>query len=61
MTVKIVETEKNLSDFKVPYQINIYGAVEHSFALRGDSAIKEVKFATDQAFEQVVMWFKFWM
>jgi hypothetical protein len=26
MTVKIVVSEKILSDFKVPYQINIYGA-----------------------------------
>ena len=58
---KRAESEKILADLKVPYQINLYGAVEHGFALRGDLAIKEVKFATDRAFEQAVTWFKFWM
>jgi hypothetical protein len=61
MTEKRVESEKILSDLKVPYQINLYGTVEHGFALRGDSAIKEVKFATDRALEQAAIWFRFWM
>lgn len=56
------ESEKILTNLKVvPYQINLYGAVEHGFALRGDLSIKEVKFATDRAFEQAVSWFKFWL
>jgi dienelactone hydrolase len=55
------ESEKILADVKVPYQINLYGSVSHGFALRGDLSIKEVKFATDRAFEQAVTWFKHWL
>lgn len=55
------ESEKILADLKAPYQINLYGAVSHGFALRGDLSIKEVKFAMDRAFEQAVTWFKYWL
>ena len=55
------ESEKILADLKAPYQINLYGAVSHGFALRGDLSIKEVKFVTDRAFEQAVTWFKYWL
>jgi hypothetical protein len=55
MIEKRVESKKILSHLKVPYQSNLYGTVEHGFALRGDSAIKEVKFATDRAFEQALI------
>jgi hypothetical protein len=55
------ESEKILADLKAPYQINLYGAVSHGFALRGDLSIKEVKFATDRVFEQAVTWFKYWL
>ncbi len=55
------ESEKILADLQVPYQINLYGAVAHGFALRGDLNDKKVKFATDQAFEQAVAWFNTWL
>jgi dienelactone hydrolase len=55
------KSEKILADLKAPYQINLYGGVEHGFAVRGDLTIKEVKFATDRAFEQAVTWFKYWL
>ncbi|KAE9374664.1 dienelactone hydrolase family protein [Stipitochalara longipes BDJ] len=55
------ESENILADLKIPYQINLYGAVAHGFALRGDLSVKEVKFATDRAFEQAVTWFKYWL
>lgn len=55
------ESEKILADLKIPYQINLYGGVAHGFALRGDLSVKEVKFATDRAFEQAIAWFKYWL
>jgi dienelactone hydrolase len=58
---KRIESEKILAEIKVPYQINLYGAVSHGFAVKGDLSIKEVKFATDRAFEQAVTWFKYWI
>ncbi|TVY46952.1 Hydrolase [Lachnellula occidentalis] len=55
------ESEKILAGLILPYQINLYGGVGHGFALRGDLSIKEVKFATDRAFEQAVTWFDYWV
>ena len=55
------ESEKILAGLKVPYQITLYGAVSHGFALKGDLAIQEVRFATDAAFEQALTWFKYWL
>jgi len=55
------ESEKILAGLHVPYQINLYGAVAHGFAVRGDLSNKKVKFATDQAFEQAVSWFEAWL
>ncbi|TVY56069.1 Hydrolase tropI [Lachnellula cervina] len=58
---KRFESEQILADLKLPYQINLYGGVDHGFALRGDLSVKEVKFATDRAFEQAVTWFNYWV
>jgi dienelactone hydrolase len=55
------QSEQILAEIKVPYQINLYGSVSHGFAVKGDLSIKDVKFATDQAFEQAVTWFKHWI
>lgn len=50
-----------MAKIQVPYQIFLYGAVSHGFAVRGDLSDKKVKFATDQAFEQAANWFTAWL
>jgi len=56
---KRVESEKIIASLSIPWQINVYGGVEHGFALKGDLTKKEVQFATDQAFDQAVSWFRY--
>jgi dienelactone hydrolase len=58
---KRIESENILAEIKVPYQINLYGAVSHGFAVKGNMTIKAVKFANDRAFEQAVTWFNYWI
>ena len=54
---KRVETECILRDkLSIPYQINLYGRVEHGFGCKANIAIKESKFAKEQAFIQAVTW-----
>ncbi|RDW75491.1 hypothetical protein BP6252_06633 [Coleophoma cylindrospora] len=55
------ESEKILADLHHPYQISVYGAVNHGFALRGDLSIKEVAIAQKRAFRQAVSWFEDWL
>ncbi|KAH8820144.1 dienelactone hydrolase family protein [Xylogone sp. PMI_703] len=55
------ESEKILADLHIPYQINVYGGVEHGFALRGDLNVEEIRFATNQSFQQSINWFKTWL
>ena len=47
----------SLGDKKLAYQINLYSAVEHGFAVRADLSDKRRKFAKEQAFIQAVQWF----
>jgi dienelactone hydrolase len=42
---------------KLPYQVTLYGGVEHGFAVRTDLSIKEKKFAKESAYFQAVRWF----
>lgn len=42
---------------KLPYQVTLYGGVEHGFAVRTDLTIKEKKFAKESAYFQAVRWF----
>ncbi|KAI9848437.1 MAG: hypothetical protein M1837_000232 [Sclerophora amabilis] len=53
------ETEDILAGAEVqqPHQMTLYGGVEHGFAVRGDVAKKEVRFAKESAFHQAVRWF----
>jgi dienelactone hydrolase len=55
------KSELILAEIEVPYQINLYGAVEHGFALRGDLKDRRVVYAKDRAFEQAVTWFNYWL
>ncbi|KAJ9137147.1 Esterase/lipase [Pleurostoma richardsiae] len=52
------ETEVILKDLRLPYQINLYGGVQHGFAVRGDPSNRAVNYAKESAFFQAVGWFK---
>ncbi|KAF4174502.1 hypothetical protein CNMCM8694_008834 [Aspergillus lentulus] len=56
-TSKRHQSEVILRDAGQPYQINLYGGVEHGFAIRADLTDKAKKFAKEQAFLQAVQWF----
>jgi len=51
------ESEKILKELGVPYQINLYGGVNHGYAVRGDISKKHVRYAKEAAFHQAVQWF----
>ncbi|KFY81836.1 hypothetical protein V500_11041 [Pseudogymnoascus sp. VKM F-4518 (FW-2643)] len=55
------EAEKILVDLNVPYQINVYGSVDHGFALRADMSVKKNLYAMEDAFKQAVAWFENWL
>ena len=42
---------------KLAYQLSLYSAVSHGFAVRADVSDKRQKFAKEQAFIQAVQWF----
>ncbi|CRL27084.1 unnamed protein product [Penicillium camemberti] len=50
-------TEGILRELSLPYQINLYSGVKHGFAVRGDPAIPDVRYAKRSAFVQGVEWF----
>lgn len=52
------ETEAKLAQNKATYQINLFGGMEHGFAVRGDMEDPKQKFAKEQAFYQAITWFK---
>jgi sterol O-acyltransferase len=51
------ESEDILKKIGQPYQINLYGGVEHGFAVRADLNNKVIKYAKESAFLQAVQWF----
>lgn len=51
------KSEEILVKTKQPYQINLFSATSHGFAVRGDLSVKQEKFAKEQAFMQAVTWF----
>lgn len=55
------EAEKILVDQNVPFQINVYGGVEHGFALRADMSVKKNLYAMEDAFKQATNWFENWL
>ncbi|KAL5348560.1 hypothetical protein ACLOAV_005976 [Pseudogymnoascus australis] len=55
------EAEKILVDLNVPFQINVYGGVEHGFALRADMSVKKNLYAMEDAFKQATNWFENWL
>ncbi|KIN09008.1 hypothetical protein OIDMADRAFT_48844 [Oidiodendron maius Zn] len=51
-------SEEILAKLKIPYQLNLYGGVEHGFATRADIKQPHIRFAQEQAFAQALQWFK---
>ena len=55
---KRIESENILrNELSVPYQMNLYGHVEHGFGCKADIKIPENRFAKEQAFLQAIFWF----
>ncbi|KAF2104061.1 alpha/beta-hydrolase [Rhizodiscina lignyota] len=55
------ESEEILLKLGVPYQLTLYGAVEHGFAVRTDLSDKRKKFAMESAYFQAIRWFDEWL
>jgi dienelactone hydrolase len=51
------KVEDTLQKKKLPYQVALYGGVDHGFAVRTDLSIREKKFAKESAYFQAVRWF----
>lgn len=51
------KVEEILQNKKLPYQVTLYGGVEHGFAVRTDLTIHVKKFAKESAYFQAVRWF----
>ncbi|CAI6092338.1 unnamed protein product [Clonostachys chloroleuca] len=56
-THKRHETEEILRTVGQEYQIHLYGAVGHGFAVRADPEDRVQRFAKEQAFHQALVWF----
>ncbi|KAJ5543029.1 hypothetical protein N7535_005453 [Penicillium sp. DV-2018c] len=52
------ESEDILRKAGQPYQINLFGGVEHGFAVRADITKPVIRFAKESAFLQAVAWFE---
>jgi dienelactone hydrolase len=53
------ESEEILIKTGQLYQINLFGGVQHGFAVRGDLSKPLNKYAKEQAFVQAVAWFNY--
>jgi dienelactone hydrolase len=51
------ESEEILANNQGAWQLNLFGGVEHGFALRADLTDTHQKWAKEQAFYQAVSWF----
>lgn len=51
------ESEAILKKVGQPYQLALYGGVEHGFAVRVDLSDKKKKFAKESAYFQAIRWF----
>ncbi|KAJ5788100.1 hypothetical protein N7457_003090 [Penicillium paradoxum] len=56
-TSKRHESEDILVKNGQPYQINLFGGVEHGFAVRADITKPTIRFAKEAAFLQATAWF----
>ncbi|KAJ5503092.1 hypothetical protein N7463_005966 [Penicillium fimorum] len=57
-TLKRHESEDILAKTGQPYQINLFGGVEHGFAVRADITKPIIRLAKEFAFLQAVAWFE---
>lgn len=51
------ESEDILQKLGIPYQLSLYGGVEHGFAVRTDLKDKRKRFAKESAAIQAIRWF----
>lgn len=58
-TEKRHASEDILIKTNVPWEISLYGAVSHGFAVRGDLKDEKLRYAMEAAFEQAVRWIGF--
>ncbi|KAH8891959.1 alpha/beta-hydrolase [Thozetella sp. PMI_491] len=54
-------SEEILRELGQPWEIKLYGGVEHGFAARGDMSKKTERLAKERSFEQAVAWFDDWL
>jgi len=55
------EAEVTLQKLGLPYQINLYGSVNHGFAVRANISDKRQKYAKEEAYLQAVRFFDAWL
>jgi len=55
------ETEVTLQKLGIPYQITLYGSVNHGYAVRGNMSDKRAKYAKEEAYLQAVRFFDTWV
>ncbi len=54
---KRIESENILKDeLSLPYQLSLYGSVEHGFGCKADINVPDKKFAKELAFLQALVW-----
>lgn len=55
------ETEEILRKSGLPYEVTLYGGVEHGFGVRTDLSVRRKRVAMEGAFRQAVRWFDEWL
>jgi dienelactone hydrolase len=55
------DAEVTLKKLGIPYQISLYGSVNHGFGVRANVSDKRAKFAKEEAYLQAVRWFDTWV
>jgi len=55
------DAEKVLQKLGIPYQITLYGSVNHGFGVRANVSDKRAKYAKEEAYLQAVRFFDTWV
>jgi dienelactone hydrolase len=53
--------EKVLVKNKIKYEVTVYSATAHGFAVRTDLSDAEKRYGKESAFFQAVRWFNYWV
>jgi dienelactone hydrolase len=54
-------SEEILGKLGQPWELKLYGGVEHGFAAKGDMGKKHERLAKERSFEQALNWFNDWL